>query len=215
MKKIFLSILLLFFISANTFAHGPIRQTSTFTVEIDASAKDVWSVINEFSDMSWHPLVLQVDSASGGNQKGAMRTITLKSGGQLVQKIKKHDVNKMFLKIKTPTKKMTTINSIEFKGEKNAIRTLPLSNLLDQIKVVSLEDNKSKLIWKSAYIRGYMNNLTPNVDYFPELDEGAANSAIKTFIGAGMLGILKKFNTNATEKDVDFCFATASGKCAF
>jgi hypothetical protein len=213
MKKIFLSMLLL--VSVNSFAHGPIRQTSTFTAEIDASAKDVWSLLNDFSDMSWHPLVLQVDSASGGNKKGAIRTITLKAGGQLRQKIKKHDAKKMFLKIKTPTKDMTVISSIEFKGEKSPVRTLPLSNLLDQVKVVSLGDNKAKLLWKAAYIRGYMNNLTPNVDHLPELDEGAANLAIKKYVGAGILGIMKKFNKNATEEDVRLCFATISGRCPF
>ncbi|MCK5897985.1 MAG: SRPBCC family protein [Methylococcales bacterium] len=213
MKKVFLSIL--FLISANTFAHGPIRQTSTFTAEIDGSAEDVWSIFNEFSDMSWHPLVLQVDSASGGSKKGAIRTITLKSGGQLVQKIKKHDAKKMFLKVKTPTKDMTIVDNIEFKGEKSAVRTLPLSNLLDQIKVVSLGDNKAKILWKAAYIRGYMNNLTPNVDHLPELDESAANAAIKKYVGAGILGILKKFNKNATEDDVNLCFTTIPGQCPF
>lgn len=213
MKKVFLSILLL--VSLNSFAHGPIRQTSTFTAEIDASSKDVWSILNDFSDMSWHPLVLQVDSATGGNEKGAIRTITLKAGGQLVQKIKKHDAKKMFLKVKTPTEDMTVISSIEFKGEKSPVRTLPLSNLLDQVKVVSLGDNKTKLLWKAAYIRGYMNNLTPNVDHFPELDEEAANSAIKEYVGAGVLAIMKKFNKNATKEDMTLCFTTIPGQCPF
>ena len=62
MKKISLLALFLFLFSAFSYAHGPVRGKMTATVNIDASPADVWDVIKNFDDMSWHPAIKSTDA---------------------------------------------------------------------------------------------------------------------------------------------------------
>lgn len=215
MKKIFLTLTtLMFFITSNVYAHGPSRQTSVFTAEVNVNADEIWAVIQDFSDMSWHPSVASVDDVKGGNKKGGTRTFTLKSGGQVTDVIKKHDAKKKLLKFKTPTDKMTVVKTIEHDAKENPIRSFPASNQVSQIKIESVDANTAKILWKSSYFRGYMNNLYP--DELPELNQGAANTAIQNYIKAGILGLLQKFDKNAQKTAIKLCVPAPPEKdCPF
>jgi mxaD protein len=93
MKKISLLAFFLFLFSAVSYAHGPVRGKMTATMPIDASAADVWEVIKNFDDMSWHPGIKSTDG-TGGNEKGATRVLTLTDGGKITEFLKKYDAAK-------------------------------------------------------------------------------------------------------------------------
>ncbi len=194
-------------------AHGPTRQTAVFKATIDANDDQVWAIIEKFDDLSWHPLVVSIDEAHDANKKGATRILTLKTGGQVTQVLKKYDPKKMLMKFKTPTDDMTILSTVEFSGQNHPIRTIPAYNYLDQIKVEKSGDDKSTLAWKATFFRGYTNNLTPGE--LPELNEDAAKSAIQHYVNAGLLAILKKYNQNATVESIESCFATNPKDCSF
>ena len=57
-------------------AHGPTRQKVTETIRIDAPPETVWSVIGDFTDASWLPMVESSDG-EGGIEKCATRRLVL------------------------------------------------------------------------------------------------------------------------------------------
>jgi mxaD protein len=213
MKKIIATTVLMFFAITSAQAHGPTRQIAVFKATIDATADQVWAIINNFDDLSWHPQVVSIDEAHDANKKGATRTLTLKTGGQVTQVLKKHDAKTMFIKFKTPLDDMTILGTVEFAGQDHPVRTIPAFNYLDQIKVERSGDNQAILAWKASYFRSYTNNLIPGE--LPELNEDAAKSAIQHYVSAGLLSILKKYNKNATIDNIETCFTTNPPDCSF
>ena len=79
----------------------PARR-STETVEINAPADKVWAIIGNFQDMSWHPAVAKLEG-SGGNDANATRTLTLKSGGTIEEKLLQNDAAKKTYKYEITT----------------------------------------------------------------------------------------------------------------
>jgi mxaD protein len=212
MKKIVVIIAALMCLAITSAqAHGPTRQIAVFKATIDASTDQVWAIIKNFDDLSWHPEVVSVDEAHDTNNKGATRTLTLKTGGQVTQVLKKHDSKTMKMKFKTPVDDMTILSTVEFAGQEQPIRTFPAYNYLDQVKVEKSGDNKSILAWKASFFRGYTNNLIPGE--LPELNDDAAKSAIQHYVSTGLLAILKKYNQNATIENIEACFATDPNLC--
>ncbi|MGZ5889929.1 MAG: SRPBCC family protein, partial [Hyphomicrobium sp.] len=90
-----LAVLTLFPVAV--WAHGPSRQKVTETVEINAPPEKVWKVIGNFQDMSWHPAIAKTEG-QGGNDVNATRTLTLKSGGTIAEKLDAYDAAKMLYK---------------------------------------------------------------------------------------------------------------------
>ncbi len=190
-------------ISSNALAHGPVRQLSGVSIEINTNANDLWTFITNYADPSWHPLIEKVLS-SDGNKKGAKRTFSLTTGGQVTQVLKLADSKKMKFKYRTPTDDMTILSTVEFQGIENPVRSFPVDNLIETILVESMGSNKSKLIWNAVYYRGYKNNL--RAGELPELNEDAANSAMQNFIIKGILAVANQFDKNLSEEYIETCF---------
>jgi Polyketide cyclase / dehydrase and lipid transport len=154
-------------------AHGPSRQKVTETVEIDASPDKVWEVIGNFQDMSWHPAVAKVEG-TGDNEPNATRTLTLQSGGQINEKLVKYDPAKRLYKYE--------ITDVD-------VKVLPVNNYSSTISVKDV-DGKSKVEWKGAFYRGFMNNDPP-----PELNDEAARTAVTGVYRGGLDGLKKKIES--------------------
>jgi mxaD protein len=61
-------------------AHGPTPQKVEEKIEIAAPPEKVWGIIKDFAKISdWNPAVSKSEG-TGGNENGATRTITLKTG---------------------------------------------------------------------------------------------------------------------------------------
>lgn len=58
-------------------------------VNIAAPADDVWKKVREFSCMGWHPAV-EATEAPAGNHAGAIRTLRLKGGAHILEKLDQH-----------------------------------------------------------------------------------------------------------------------------
>jgi Polyketide cyclase / dehydrase and lipid transport len=152
------------------FAHGPSRQKVTETVEINASPEKVWKAIGNFQDMSWHPAVEKTEGA-GGNEVNATRTLTLKSGGQINEKLIQYDPAKMTYK---------------YEMEHPDVKVIPVNNY-SSILSVKGEGDKSKVEWRGAFYRGFMNNDPP-----PELNDEAAKKAVTGIYRSGLDALKEK-----------------------
>ena len=136
------------------------------SVEIDAPAAKVWSVMGNFQDMSWLPVV-EKTTGEGGNEPGtAKRHLALKGGGGVDEELTKYDADEL-----TYSYFMPHVD----------VKVLPVTNYSSTIKVIPEGDNKSKVEWHGAFYRGYPNNDPP-----PELNEEAA---IKAVTGLYKLGL--------------------------
>jgi hypothetical protein len=151
-------------------AHGPTRQKVVETVEINAPADKVWAVVGNFQDMSWHPAFVKTEG-TGGNDVGATRTLTLENGGQIFEKLTKYNAEG-----KTLSYEITEVD----------VKVVPVTNYSAHITVTP-DGNKSKVEWRSAFYRGYVNNDPP-----PELSDEAAVKAITGVFQSGLAALKKK-----------------------
>lgn len=137
-------------------AHGPSRQKVSESVEINAPADKVWAAIGNFQDGSWIPVVEKTEG-KGGNEPKATRVLTLKGGATVEEELGKYDAGK-----KTFSYRITKVD----------VKTLPVN---DYSSTVELEDagGKTKVTWKGAFYRGYMNNDPP-----PDLNDEASKKAV-------------------------------------
>jgi len=151
-------------------AHGPTRQKVVETIEINAPADKVWEAVGNFQDMSWHPAVTKTEG-TGGNAVDATRTLTLDGGGQIHEKLTKYNAEG-----KTYSYEITEVD----------VKVLPVSNYSAHLTVTP-DGDKSKVEWRSAFYRGYVNNDPP-----PELSDEAAVKAITGVFQGGLAGLKKK-----------------------
>lgn len=189
MKKISLlvSLVLIFFTAVAT-AHGPVRGKMTATVTIDASADDVWNVISNYDDMSWHPAIKSA-TADNGNKKGSVRVLTLSNGGTITEELKNYKADKMSYKYKITD--MSTVKTIQHAGQDEDIPVLPVENYAAKLTVKG-KGSKSVVTWIATYYRGYVNNNPPE-----ELNEEAADAAITAVLTGGLTSLAEKFGTTA------------------
>ncbi len=169
--KIFLAVVALAPLMLANFAsaHGPTRQKVTKTVVINAPLADVWAVVANFQDMTWHPEITKTEG-SGDNAVGAKRVLTFKSGGSLPQELTRLKDSKMlFYETSAPD-----------------VKVMPVNNYSARMTVAD-QDGKTLVTWRAAFYRGYMNNDPP-----PELNDEAAVNAVTVFIEAGLAGLKAK-----------------------
>ena len=194
MKKITLVIIgLLMAFSSVVSAHGPVRGKMTATVTINASADDVWAVIQNYDDMSWHPAIKSVD-ATGGNKKGAVRTLTLKGGGTITEALKAYKADKMMYKYKITD--MSSVKTIQHAAKDEDVPVLPVNNYAATLTVKAKGDS-SVVTWVATYYRAYANNNPPE-----ELNEASADAAVTAILTDGLVSLLKRFDSYSSDSDV-------------
>jgi mxaD protein len=175
-RKLLLPFLLLLEIGTVN-AHGPVRQKLTESITIKASSEQVWKRLKDFGSVEWLSMVENVD-ASGGNEVGASRQLTLKGGGTISEQIKKYNEEKMMYSYKITD--MSIVKMIQHSGKEEPVKVLPVTDFTASI-TVKADGDTSKVMWKAAYYRGYMNNNPPD-----DLNEDAARNSIKAFFSEGL-----------------------------
>ncbi len=155
-------------------AHGPTRQKVTLTTEVAAPPAEVWEVIGNFQDMSWHPAVHSTQG-EGGNEIDATRLLTLgEEGGPTIDEILyKYDAEKM-----TYSYRITEV----------AVETLPVTNYSSHLTVKSGANGGSLIEWRGAFYRGYPNNDPPE-----HLNDEAAIAAVTGVYQAGLDALADRF----------------------
>jgi mxaD protein len=152
-------------------AHGPTPQKADEKITIAAPPATVWDVIKEFAAIDdWHPGVAKV-TAEGGNKEGATRTLTLKSGGDLVESLDSYNEKEM---------------SIEYRLLKENVDAFPVSFYSDQISVRPA-DGGSEVEWTSRFYRADTTNEPPE-----DKNDEAATKATTDFFQAGLAAIKAK-----------------------
>lgn len=150
-------------------AHGPTRQKVSESVEIDATPEQVWSVLGDFSDMSWHPRVESVEATDGTNV-GSLRTITYTSGETMEEELSRYDADRF---------RFGT-----FVGSTN-IEVIPATNYSSNVTVEpGEEEGTSTVTWNAAFYRGYPNNDPPE-----DLNDEAAIEGVTLYIWDGLGGL--------------------------
>ena len=91
MKKI-LALIALSVVSFTAAAHGPTPQKVEKSITIKADQAKVWAIVKDFGNMQkWHPAVATDKVEQKKDENGEMatfRTLTLKSGGTIVEKLR-------------------------------------------------------------------------------------------------------------------------------
>lgn len=166
----------LFFITlllmpALTLAHGPSRQKVTERIEINAAPDKVWAMISEFcSIQDWHPGITSCASDKG-SEIGAIRTIELKNGEKIKEKLFKLDAEK---------------KRIQYAMESEKGRVIEGFPVATHGATITVSDNggKSSVEWKGAFYRAFPGQQPP-----PELNDEACSSAISRLYQDGLNSI--------------------------
>jgi len=158
-------------------AHGPTRQKVTLTVELPASPSDVWAVIGNFQDMSWHPAV-HSSSGEAGNEIDATRVLVLgaEDGPTISEQLYKFSDEKM---------------SYSYRITDVLVEVLPVTNYSSHLTVKPLDAGGSLVEWRGAFYRGYPNNDPPD-----ELNDAAAIAAVTGVYQAGLDNLAARFASN-------------------
>lgn len=155
-------------------AHGPTRQKVTLSAEVAASPEEVWAVVGNFDDMSWHPAVFATEG-TGGNAIDATRVLTLgQEGGPTINEILyKYSEDKM---------------SYSYRITEVAVEVLPVTNYSSHLTVKPRDGGGSIIEWRGAFYRGYPNNDPP-----AELNDEAAVAAVTGVYQAGLDALIERF----------------------
>lgn len=158
-------------------AHGPTRQKVTMTVDIPAPPADVWAIVGNFQDMSWHPAV-HSSTGQGDNALDATRVLTLgKEGGPTISEVL----------YKFSDEKM----SYSYRITDVDVNVLPVTNYSSHLTVKPGNDGGSTVEWRGAFYRGYPNNDPPE-----NLNDEAAVSAVTGVYKAGLDALAARFVGN-------------------
>ncbi len=175
MKQLKLILVMLgLLIPAVAMAHGPSRQKITLTTEVAATPAEVWAVIGNFQDMSWHPAV-HSSTGEGGNEIDATRLLTLgaEGGPTIAEILYKYSAEKM---------------SYSYRITDVLVEVLPVTNYSSHLTVKPLDGGGSLIEWRGAFYRGYPNNDPP-----PELNDEAAIAAVTGVYQAGLDALAARF----------------------
>lgn len=158
-------------------AHGPTRRKVQQHVEINAAPAKVWAAIGNFQDMSWLGVVAKTEGDKG-NDIGATRKLTLKTGAVVDEELYKFDADKM-----SYSYRITAVD----------VKVLPVTNYSSTISVAPSADGKGSVVeWTGAFYRGFPNNDPP-----PELSDEAAVTAVTGLYHDGLDGLKKKLESGS------------------
>ena len=173
----FLLLMVGLILPAVALAHGPTRQKVTLTTEVAAAPAEVWAVVGNFQDMSWHPAV-HATAGEGGNDIDATRLLTLgaEDGPTISEVLYKYSAEKM---------------SYSYRITEVLVEVLPVTNYSSHLTVKPLDAGGSLIEWRGAFYRGYPNNDPP-----PELNDEAAVAAVTGVYQAGLDALAERFGAS-------------------
>lgn len=167
--RVMCALALFFMAAAPGFAHGPTPQKAEEKITIAAPPAKVWAALKEFGDVSWNPAITKV-AASGGNEPGATRTITLKTG-ELVEGLDEYNDKDM---------------SYGYRLSTENVQAFPVSFYSATIAVTPAGDG-SEVTWIGRFYRADTSNFPPE-----NLNDEAAVKAMTEFMQEGLKGLKAK-----------------------
>lgn len=104
----------------------------SMSTDLHATAEDVWKVVSDFNGLTKFISAI-VDSATEGHGVGAVRTLTLENGAQIVERLESLDDQARKLSY-------SIINS-----------PLPLAGYVAVMNLLALGDRQCRLVWSSTF----------------------------------------------------------------
>ena len=150
-------------------AHGPSRQMVVKEVQVNAPAAKVWEVIADYCSISTWDAEVPECQAEPGNKPDTIRTLKLKNGQQIKEKLIKHEPG---------NKKM------QFMLLEPNEAALPINTLGTTLSVRDGDGGTAVVEWKAAFYRSFPGPTPP-----PELSDEAAVAAVTKIVDAGLAGI--------------------------
>jgi carbon monoxide dehydrogenase subunit G len=170
----FLAILALATIPFTAFAHGPTPQKVEKSVVIKAPPAKVWAMVKDFGNMQvWHPAIASTKLEKKGDE--THRTLTLKSGGDINEKLRSADDKDMKLKYEIT-------GGVAPVADYNAVMTV----------TAGPGAGESTVTWVGRFYRTY--KLNPPI---PEGQDDATATAFITGVFDSGLANLKKVQENS------------------
>jgi len=175
--------------SVSTPAAG--RQPSWIQVQeqivIHAPVTAVWDLLGNFADCQlWHPRISQCP-AQGGALPGATRSLTLKNGAHIGEKLIMYNRRKRELMYRITD--MSQVRVRRAGAQPYAVPALPVRRYHAWLRLTSLPDGSSQVSWKARFLPAHEGKGKAP----PELDELAAKSQVRAFIKAGLAGLKRRF----------------------
>lgn len=167
--KRFIAFIALALLPFTAVAHGPSPQKVEKSVTIKAEPAKVWALVKDFGNMhKWHPAVTSTKLEKKGND--TFRTLTLKDGGTIYEKLRSIDDEGMRLKYEI------------VEG------SLPVSDYYSIISVAPGPNaGESTVTWMGRFYRVY--KLNPPIP--PGQDDESALKAVNSVYDAGLAGLKK------------------------
>ena len=173
MKK-FLALIALAMLPLTTLAHGPSPQKVEKTIVIKAAPAKVWAIVKDFGNMhTWHPSIASTKLEQKKDENGEMatfRTLTLKSGGDIVEKLRSADDAAMKLKYEI-------VSGVAPVADYNAF----------MLVTAGPGAGESTVTWVGRFYRTY--KLNPPIP--PGQDDETAVSFITGVFDSGLAGLKK------------------------
>ncbi len=168
---------ILFLAPSSVWAHDAQRVKYVASVHIAAPPARIWSIIGQFHDLSWDPLVAKT-TGKGGNAPDATRTVTLKSGAVLPdEELERYEPQ--------------TFTYATFLPHVD-VHVFPVTNYSSILVVTADPAGGSRVEWRSAFYRGYPNFGPP-----PELNEAAAMKAVAAMTQPALDALKAKIEASA------------------
>ena len=173
MKKL-LALIAMAAIPLSAAAHGPSPQKVEKEIVIKADPAKVWGLIKDFGAWEkWHPAVASTKSEVKKDENGndvTYRTLTLKDGGTLVERLRTVDDAGMLLKYDLES------------------GVLPVSDYNSRIKVTAGPNaGESTVTWVGRFYRVY--KLNPPIP--PGQDDETAVNAVTGVYDSGLANLKK------------------------
>jgi hypothetical protein len=171
MKKV-LALIAMAILPLTAAAHGPSPQKVEKEVVIKADPAKVWALVKDFGNMQkWHPTVasdkVEVKKDESGDEQ-TYRTLTLKSGGTILEKFRGSDDKDMQLKYEIVS------------------GVLPVADYTSKITVkAGPAAGQSTVIWMGRFYRVY--KLNPPIP--AGQDDESAVKAVTEVYDAGLAGL--------------------------
>ncbi len=171
MKKV-LALIAMAILPLTAAAHGPSPQKVEKEVVIKADPAKVWALVKDFGNMQkWHPAVasdkVEVKKDENGDEQ-TYRTLTLKSGGTILEKFRGSDDKDMQLKYEIVS------------------GVLPVADYTSKITVKAGPGaGQSTVVWMGRFYRVY--KLNPPIP--AGQDDESAVKAVNEVYDAGLAGL--------------------------
>jgi mxaD protein len=152
-------------------AHGPTPQKVDEQIDIAAPPDKVWAAVADFANPGWNPTVTAA-KADKGNAAGSRRSLTLASGGSVIEELDELDAGQRVMAYRSDR----TVDP----------KVLPTSSYTVKLRVLP-QGEGSRVEWRARAYRADTGN-----EPAPGRDDAAAVRALQAHIRPGLAALKQK-----------------------